>query len=59
MRNQMTKSATATKAQIKRAITAAQEAGLKVAGIAPDGTILLNHDLVSCKQPSKWDEVEA
>jgi len=30
-----------TKAQIKRAIEAARESGLRVKGIAPDGTLLL------------------
>lgn len=33
-----------TKAGLKRAISAAQERGLRVAGIAPDGTLLLADD---------------
>ena len=32
---------TVTKAQLKRAIEAARESGLRVRGIAPDGTLLL------------------
>lgn len=36
----MTARAGATKAQIKRAIQAAQSAGLYVIGIRPDGTVL-------------------
>jgi hypothetical protein len=37
----MTRAIPFTKAQIKRAIEAAREAGLRVRGIAPDGTVLL------------------
>jgi hypothetical protein len=37
----MTRAIPFTKAQIKRAIEAAREAGLRVKGIAPDGTLLL------------------
>lgn len=38
----MTKPATATRAQIKRAISAAIAAGLRVKGIAADGTVLID-----------------
>ena len=37
----MTKPALATQAQVKRNIKAALNAGLRVRGIAPDGTVLL------------------
>jgi hypothetical protein len=37
----MTRAIPFTKAQIRRAIEAAREAGLRVRGIAPDGTLLL------------------
>jgi hypothetical protein len=37
----MTRAIPFTKAQIRRAIEAACEAGLRVRGIAPDGTLLL------------------
>jgi hypothetical protein len=37
----MTRAIPFTKAQIKRAIDAARQAGLRVTGIAPDGTLLL------------------
>jgi hypothetical protein len=37
----MTRAIPFTKAQIRRAIEAAREAGLRVTGIAPDGTLLL------------------
>jgi hypothetical protein len=37
----MTKRATATKAQIRRCIEAAREQGLHIAGIRPDGTIVI------------------
>jgi hypothetical protein len=37
----MTRAIPFTKAQIRRAIEAARDAGLRVPGIAPDGTLLL------------------
>jgi hypothetical protein len=37
----MTRAIPFTKAQIRRAIEVAREAGLRVRGIAPDGTLLL------------------
>jgi hypothetical protein len=40
-RDQMSRAIPFTKAQIRRAIDAAREAGLRVTGIAPDGTLLL------------------
>jgi hypothetical protein len=40
----MTRAIPFTKAQIKRAIEAAREAGLRVRGIAPDGTVLLDEE---------------
>jgi hypothetical protein len=38
----MTKPASATQAQINRAIRAAVKAGLRVSGIAPNGTVLID-----------------
>jgi hypothetical protein len=40
----MTKSLPFTRAGLKRAILAAQAAGLRVAGIRPDGTIVVNDE---------------
>jgi hypothetical protein len=40
-RAQMSRAIPFTKAQIRRAIDAAREAGLRVTGIAPDGTLIL------------------
>jgi hypothetical protein len=37
----MTKRVTATAAQIRRMVTAARNAGLRIAGIKPDGTIVV------------------
>jgi hypothetical protein len=37
----MTKRATATAAEVRRMIKAAQDAGLRVAGIKPDGTVVV------------------
>ena len=37
----MTRAIPFTKAQLRRAIEAARESGLRVTGIAPDGTLLL------------------
>jgi hypothetical protein len=38
----MTRALSFTKAKLRRAIEAAREAGLRVTGIAPDGTLLLD-----------------
>jgi hypothetical protein len=38
----MTQAIPFTKARLRRAIEAAREAGLRVTGIRPDGTLLLN-----------------
>lgn len=38
----MTRAATFTQASLRRAIEAARKAGLRVTGIRPDGTLLLN-----------------
>jgi|PersoiStandDraft_1058852.scaffolds.fasta_scaffold329082_2 hypothetical protein len=40
----MTKSLPFTKAGLKRAILAAQAAGLRIAEIRPDGTIVMNNE---------------
>lgn len=45
----MTKPATATQAQISRAIKAATKAGLRVKGISPDGTVLVDSGEESLK----------
>jgi hypothetical protein len=61
----MTKPAPATQAQIKRAIAAAQSAGLRVRGIRPDGVIITDEtvDLVPAlapdSAPSKWEDAGA
>jgi hypothetical protein len=67
----MTKRATYTEAQIRRNLKAAMRVGLRVAGIGPDGTVLVRDgdDLVpspastdlddSADVPSKWSDVEA
>jgi len=38
----MTRPLPFTKAKLRRAIEAAREAGLRVTGIAPDGTLIVN-----------------
>jgi hypothetical protein len=67
----VTKRATCTQAQVRRIIRAAREEGLRIAGIKPDGTILLHvgddaqrtttvFELDErTSTDSKWDEVEA
>ena len=58
----MTARAQATKAQIRRAIAAAQERGLRVTGIRPDGTIVLEDEPRLDTAPatrSKWEDQEA
>ena len=52
----MTKPAAATRAQIERAIRAAQAAGLRVTGIAPDGTVLLEE--ASAKAKASAEDAE-
>jgi hypothetical protein len=55
-----------TQAILSRAIKAAQKAGLRVTGIRPDGTLLVqNADQPleplrdpTADPPSKWDDVE-
>lgn len=42
----MTRPLTFTKASVRRAIAAAQAAGLRVTGIGPDGTVLTEDNLV-------------
>jgi len=39
----MTKPAAVTEATLRRAIRAAQRSGLRVTGIAPDGTVLVSN----------------
>jgi hypothetical protein len=70
-RLRMTKRASHTEAQIRRNIKAALRVGLRIAGIGPDGTVLVRDgdDLVpspalarlddSPAVPSKWSDVEA
>lgn len=69
----MTKPLPFTKAGLKRAIGAAQEAGLHVAGIKPDGTLVLSEEKITATidplvslspkddadASSKWGDVEA
>ena len=67
----MTKRASYTEAQIRRNLKAALRVGLHIAGICPDGTVLVRdgNELVpspalaqlddSPVVPSKWSDVEA
>lgn len=61
----MTKPLPFTKASLKRAIHAAQEAGLRVTGIRPDGTIEVAGGHVPQHPPyppaddAVWSDVEA
>jgi hypothetical protein len=67
----MTKRASHTEAQIRRNLKAALRVGLRIAGIGPDGTVLVRDgdDLVPspaapalddrAAPPSKWSDVEA
>jgi hypothetical protein len=63
----MTARATATEAQIRRAIAAARKTGLRVTGIQPDGTILVMDApaLAPDSQPAqngeadRWRKVQA
>lgn len=62
-----------TQASLMRRIAAAQKAGLRVTGIAPDGTILTVQDgentlaaihndagpAHAARSPSKWEDAEA
>jgi hypothetical protein len=64
----MTRRLPFTQASLCRAIKAARKEGLRVAGIRPDGTLIV-HDgaetiadgalLDHHKTPSKWEDVEA
>lgn len=69
----MTRALPFTQASLMRRITAAQKAGLRVTGIAPDGTVLTVQDGENTSasvhndagtahaplSPSKWEDVEA
>lgn len=69
----MTKALPFTQASIVRRIKAAQAAGLRVQGIGPDGTVMVdtsgetspsavhNSDqrAQTARTPSKWEDVEA
>lgn len=63
----MTKPLSFTKASLKRAITAAREAGLRVTGIQPDGTLVIEGELApgdvvthnDVPPSDKWGRVEA
>jgi len=50
----VTKPATATEAQIKRAIRAAISCGLRVKGVAIDGTVLVDSE----EEPTKIEKPE-
>ena len=64
----MTRPLPFTQASLCRAIRAARKEGLRVAGIRPDGTLIV-HDgadtIADCtlvdqdERPSKWEDVEA
>jgi hypothetical protein len=63
----MTRPLPFTQASLKRAIEAARKAGLRVMGIRPDGTILVDNggglldqwqDWPPTDAPSKWEDVE-
>jgi hypothetical protein len=59
----MTSRAVATEAQIRRAIKAAQKEGLPIAGIRPDGTIIIGEPPILAAtsdhdfwlDPAKWN----
>jgi len=67
----MTKRATHTEAQIRRNLKAAMRVGLCIAGIGPDGTVLVRNggEVIPAPVPaqlddrptvtSKWSDVEA
>lgn len=69
----MTKALSFTQASLCRRIAAARKAGLRVTGIAPDGTVLVVQDgdntpasvsnaapsIQSASAPSKWEDAEA
>lgn len=69
----MTRALPFTQASLRRAIAAARKAGLRVAGIRPDGTLILSDEPCASADdglarlapdghpaaPSKWDDVEA
>ena len=66
----MTRALPFTQAGLRRAIAAARKEGLRVRGIRPDGTLIVDdgddgrlpelaaHD-VDVAEPSKWSDVEA
>lgn len=64
----MTRALPFTKASIKRAIAAAEEAGYCVKGIRPDGTVIVDNGPSAVplmptegqdKPASKWEDVQA
>jgi hypothetical protein len=64
----MTRPLPFTKACLRRAIEAAREAGLRVTGIRPDGTLIVNEatepvaDLAPIDEAvatSRWEDVQA
>ena len=67
----MTRPLPFTQAGLKRAIRAARNAGLRVVGIRPDGTFLVNdgdnsgscvaplHPNSDTEVPSKWRDIQA
>lgn len=57
----MTKRATHTEAQIRRNLKAAMRVGLRVAGIGPDGTVLVRDGeyLVPSPAPAHLDDLSA
>lgn len=61
-----------TQASVKRAIAAAHKAGLRVTGIRPDGTVMVQDgdntppavsdsatEIQTARVPSKWEDAEA
>jgi hypothetical protein len=61
----MTGKAVCTEAQIRRAIKAAQKEGLPIAGVRPDGTVIIGEPAMSLVpdqpsdawlDPSKWNK---
>ena len=65
----MTRALPFTEASLRRAISAARKAGLRVTGIRPDGTIIVGDDELGevatlpvgseTRVSSKWEDVEA
>lgn len=52
----MTRPIPFTKARLRRAIEAAREAGLRVTGIRPDGTLIVDDNPQTAKEPVEEEQ---